>query len=184
MKAKPTSRRSKEDWVEAAMTALADGGIGAVRIEALARELNVTKGSFYWHFADLDALLSAVFESWEQHGTRGIIVLVEGQGGSPELRLRRLWEICSGPDIGPELALRDFARRDSRVAAIVDRVDEQRMGYLRKLLAAHGCSASELEARAMLIYSLLIGTYFIRVSHGRKRRKTVLDEAINLLLRV
>lgn len=165
------------------MRALARAGIGAVRVEALARELGVTKGSFYWHFADLEALLNAIFEAWEEGGTQRIIALVERSGGSPEARLKRLWEVCSGPDIGPELALRDFARRDARAAAIVERVDEARMGYLRTLFAAHGCEASETESRAMLLYSLLIGTYFIRARHGRKNRKAVLEDAIAHLLR-
>ena len=50
-------------------------------------------------------------------GTQRIIELVERTGGSPEARLKQLWEVCSGPDIGPELALRDFARRDERASA-------------------------------------------------------------------
>jgi len=177
-----SSRRSKSDWIGVATQALAREGIGAVRVEALARELGVTKGSFYWHFDDLDALLVAIFEAWEQDGTQRIIEAVEHEGGSPEMRLKRLWTICSGPGIGPELALRDFARRDARVAEIVERVDERRMGYLRSLLAAHGCDPDQVEARAMLVYSLLIGTYFIRVRHGRKSRQAVLGKAIAVLL--
>jgi AcrR family transcriptional regulator len=182
-KSKPeSSRRSKQDWIAIATQALAREGIGAVRVEALARELGVTKGSFYWHFDDLDALLMAIFEAWEQNGTQRIIDSVEQTGGSAEVRLRRLWAICSGPDIGPELALRDFARRDARVAEIVERVDERRVGYLRALLAAHGCRPDETEAKALLIYALLIGTYFIRVRHGRKSRQTILEQAISILL--
>lgn len=181
-KAEP-ARRTKQDWIAAALRALAREGIGGVRVEALARDLGVTKGSFYWHFADLEALHTAIFETWEDVGTQRIIALVEREGGSPEVRLKRLWEVCSGPDIGPELALRDFARHDARAAALVERVDQARMAYLRTLFAAHGCAADETEARAMLLYSLLIGTYFIRARHGRKSRKAVLEHAISHLLR-
>jgi AcrR family transcriptional regulator len=177
-----SSRRTRSDWITAATQSLAREGIGAVRVEALARELGVTKGSFYWHFEDLDALLVAIFEAWEQNGTQRIIDLVEREGGTAEAKMRHLWAICSGPNIGPELALRDFARRDARVAEIVERVDERRVSYLRTLLAAHGCRPDETEARAMLIYSLLIGSYFIRVRHGRKSRETVLEQAVSILL--
>lgn len=176
-------RRSKRDWIDVATRALARDGIGAVRVEALARELGVTKGSFYWHFADLEALLVAIYEAWEESGTQHVIALVESGGGSAEERLWRLRDLTSEPGIGPELALRDVARRDPRVAAIVERVDDQRMEYLRSLYAAHGCSLLEAEARAMIAYSLLIGSYFIRARHGRRSRKAVLEHSFAMLLR-
>ena len=61
----PTSRLSAQDWVAAALSALTRGGVSAVRIDVLARELEITRGSFYWHFKDRDALLTAVLEEWE-----------------------------------------------------------------------------------------------------------------------
>ena len=176
-------RKSKQDWIEVATHALARDGIGAVRVEALARELGVTKGSFYWHFADLQALLVAIYEAWEVSGTQRVIALVESGGGSAEERLRRLRDLTTEPGIGPELALRDLARRDARVAAIVERVDDQRMEYLRSLYAALGCSALEADARAMMAYSLLIGSYFIRARHGRRSRGAVLEHTFAMLLR-
>jgi AcrR family transcriptional regulator len=48
--------RSREDWIRAAGRRLAQGGAAAVAVEALARDLGVTKGSFYWHFRDRAAL--------------------------------------------------------------------------------------------------------------------------------
>ena len=51
-------------WVAAAFDALADGGIDAVRVEPLAKALGITKGSFYWHFADRRALLDAMLDAW------------------------------------------------------------------------------------------------------------------------
>ena len=41
----------KSDWLRAARLALLHGGVEAVRVERLARDLHVTKGSFYWHFS-------------------------------------------------------------------------------------------------------------------------------------
>ena len=56
----------KEDWLKAARLALLEGGVGAVRIEKLARDLRVTKGSFYWHFKDREQLLEALLREWEE----------------------------------------------------------------------------------------------------------------------
>ena len=41
-----------EDWARAALEAIAEDGVTAVAVEPLARSLGVTKGSFYWHFAN------------------------------------------------------------------------------------------------------------------------------------
>src|ERR671916_708238 len=62
-----------EDWVEAARTAMAEGGIEAVAVEPLARRLGVTKGSFYWHFKDRRALLEAMLGRWERESTEAVI---------------------------------------------------------------------------------------------------------------
>jgi AcrR family transcriptional regulator len=60
------SRRcTREDWLRAARLALLHGGPAAVRVEKLARDLRVTKGSFYWHFRDRGELLEALLEEWE-----------------------------------------------------------------------------------------------------------------------
>src|SRR6185503_7754202 len=61
-----TARLDADAWIAAAFDALAKGGIDAVRVEALAKALDITKGSFYWHFADRRALLDAMLEAWMQ----------------------------------------------------------------------------------------------------------------------
>src|SRR5258707_13517163 len=57
-------RLTADDWIEAGFAALADSGPNALRIGPLCERLNVTKGSFYWHFADMPAYRSALIESW------------------------------------------------------------------------------------------------------------------------
>lgn len=55
-----------EDWVRAAKRTIEERGVGAVAVEPLAKKLGVTKGSFYWHFENRDALLKATLERWEE----------------------------------------------------------------------------------------------------------------------
>ena len=49
-----SSRLDAQAWTNAALKTLARSGIDGVRVELLAKELSVTKGSFYWHFKDRD----------------------------------------------------------------------------------------------------------------------------------
>jgi AcrR family transcriptional regulator len=182
MEMRATRRRSRLDWIEAASAALARSGLAGVSVEALARKLGVTKGSFYWHFTDQPTLLVAILAHWAEHGTRDIIATVEAAGGAPAERIRRLWDVVSGPELRPELAIRDWARRDRRAAAAVAAVDNERMGYVRSLFRGHGCAARDAEARSLLLYSLLVGVYFIRADHGRRSSAAVRSDALESLL--
>lgn len=178
--AKP--RKSRAAWIEAGFEALRDGGVDAVRIERLATKLGVTKGSFYWHFNDRAALLEALIEVWESVGTYDVIDQTEVGGGDPAERLRRLWAETSSQELGAELAIRAWARSEPEVAARVQAVDNARVGYLRVLFRKIVADPEDAEARAMLMYSLLIGNVFIEARHGRRSRRRVLQRAIELLL--
>ena len=83
-------RLQASDWEDAALAAVAAHGLSGLAVEALARKLGVTKGSFYWHFESRDALLQAALERWEQRGTEEIIKTLEGLEGG-RARLERLF---------------------------------------------------------------------------------------------
>ncbi len=165
------------------MRALAAGGPDAVRIEALAKQLGVSKGGFYWHFADRGALLEETLDSWERSGTEDVIATVGSGSGDPRAKLRRLFELAPTAKglFAVELALRDWSRRDKGVAKRLRRVDDRRMGFLRSLFDEF-CAEEEAEARAMLAYSLFVGSYFISAAPSKKARARVMQLAIDRLL--
>src|SRR6476620_3996805 len=83
-------RLSAEDWTAAALAAIADGGIAAVAVERIAARLGATKGSFYVHFTNRDALVEATMQLWERACTDAIIDLVEA-AGDPRRKLSLLF---------------------------------------------------------------------------------------------
>jgi AcrR family transcriptional regulator len=177
-------RTPRGAWIDAATRALAAGGPDAVRIEALAKELGVSKGGFYWHFADRRALLEETLDAWEKTGTEDVIAGVEGGPEDPRAKLRRLFELAPSAQgqFAVELALRDWARRDGDVAGRLRRVDDRRLGYLRSLFAQFRPDEEDVEARALLTYSLFIGAYFVKTGQGKRSRAQVLRLAIDQLL--
>ena len=87
---KPRERRlSPDDWARAALGAIARGGVGAVAVETVAAELGATKGSFYWHFKNRDALIQAALDRWEHVGTEAVIGELEREP-DPVRRLRKV----------------------------------------------------------------------------------------------
>jgi AcrR family transcriptional regulator len=180
--AAPT-RTPRTSWIEEGLRALAAGGPDAVRIEVLAKALDVTKGGFYWQFDDRRALLEEMLDAWERVGVDEVIERVEGGGGDARAKLRRLSAIAGSSSEGLriDLAVRDWARRDQAVAKRLRRVDNRRMDYLRSLFGALCPNEDEIEARCILFYSLWIGNHFIAADHGARRRADVLKLALRRL---
>jgi AcrR family transcriptional regulator len=175
-------RTPRVAWIEAALQALSAGGPGAIRVEALAASLGVSKGGFYWHFKDRQALLTAMLDSWEKAMVEDVIAQVESQPAEPRAKLAHLFALASTVDFAVELAIRDWSRRDAEVAARLRRIDGRRMAYLRLLFGQFCASEEEVEARSMLTYSLFVGSYFIAAQHDGKSRSEVLQLAIDRLL--
>ena len=86
-------RTPRGAWVDAALQALAAGGPDAVRVEALAVSLGVSKGGFYWHFTDRRALLEEMLDTWEKAGTEDIIARVDSQPADPRAKVQQLFDL-------------------------------------------------------------------------------------------
>lgn len=177
-------RTPRDSWIEQGLRALGVGGPDAVRVEALAQALGVTKGGFYWHFDDRGALLDEMLDAWERVVTDEVIELVEAGGGDARDKLRRLAGIANSSEemIAVELAIRDWGRRDRAVARRLRRLDNRRMDYLRSLFSDFCADDDEVEARAMLHFSLFIGNRFITADHDGRSRADVLGLAMRRLL--
>ncbi|HGG65918.1 MAG TPA: TetR/AcrR family transcriptional regulator, partial [Rhodobacteraceae bacterium] len=88
-------RLSPTDWIQAAFRALTAGGPQAIRAEAIARALKVSKGSFYWHFKDVHALKQAMLDHWQQVATQDVIDLVESGAANAKARLQLLVSVST-----------------------------------------------------------------------------------------
>ncbi|MCU7727801.1 TetR/AcrR family transcriptional regulator [Actinoplanes sp. KI2] len=174
----------RERWIEQGLTALAAGGPDAVRVEALAKQLGVTKGGFYGYFADRDALLTAMLDTWERESIDEVLDRIEREGGDPKTKITRAGLLTfSGDRLLPiDLAIRDWARRDEAVAERLRRVDNRRMALLREMIGTFCADPDEVEARSVLAFCLLIGEHFLAADHGDRTRAQVLARAGDLIL--
>ena len=178
-------RTPRSAWVDAGLRALAAGGPDAVRVEPLAQALGVTKGGFYWHFADRQALLEEVLDSWERRVIDDIIEHIDRSGGDARARLRRLFGLASnlGDLMAVELAIREWGRRDPEVNARLRRVDDRRMEYMRSLFGQFIADPDDVEARCLLVSTLFIGNNLVTAGHGQRSRTDVARHALRWLLR-
>ncbi|MES2534387.1 MAG: TetR/AcrR family transcriptional regulator [Pseudomonadota bacterium] len=182
----PNTRLTREDWIAAAMDALVKKSIDGVRVEVLAIDLGITKGSFYSYFSSRQELLNAILETWEKSATTNVITRLEGGGKGPEERLRTLYRLSTVrvPDTpgGPlELAIRAWSRRDQAVAEVVQAIDAQREKYIAKLFREIGFSAFDAKVRATMYSAYLVGRNIFQQS-GHPPEQLNVHRAVEELL--
>ena len=151
------TRRGRDDWADAALDALAEGGLAAIAVEPLAVRLGTTKGSFYWHFANRDELVAAAVDRWERRYTDAIIDRLTPIADPAERLDALLAKVMGdGPVNRAELALLAHADHPA-VAQVLARVTERRVGFMTTAYQELGCPPTQARHRAILAYTLYIG---------------------------
>ncbi|MEH6624962.1 MAG: TetR/AcrR family transcriptional regulator [Motiliproteus sp.] len=150
----------REAWIHEAFSALADGGLECIKVEALAKRLKVTKGGFYWHFKNRNELLDALLLEWKRGRVETIHQQVSRDQPAAQT-LRQLLELYTdhtnprGRAI--ELAVRDWARNSETTAITVRAVDTERLDAVAGLFLKLNLSSQEAFSRAYLFYSYVFG---------------------------
>jgi AcrR family transcriptional regulator len=173
---------TRQDWTNAALDALAEHGVAGVAVDRLARELGVTRGSFYWHFSDRRELIDAALEQWEREYTTDLLPEVEAVE-DPVDRLRFVFrEVYERPVDRIEMALA-VAADDPLVAPVVARVTRTRRKLLRRIFTGLGLSEEEAFDRAWLAYAFYTGHHQLgRNDEIRVERPNHLDRIVDLLV--
>jgi AcrR family transcriptional regulator len=165
-------RLQREDWVEAALRRLATSGIDAVRVEVLATDLGVTKGSFYWHFTDRPDLLESVLHEWE---TTATVAGAVPEQATPSERMARFLELVTAYAEDPDRAALEssvlaWAQKDAAVAERVAAVEAARTANAERLLAEIGFPPSEAATWADIGYTTVVGMMSRSTRDPRFRR--------------
>lgn len=159
------SRLTRDDWLDAAFQAVVDGGFDKVRVLVLAQALGVTRGSFYWHFADHAELVSALLARWRTRELAANQAMAAPTSPDARADLEQLLENAlahAGVDLENmrfELALRGLGRRDPAVATMLLEVDAQRMALFTAKFLRYTGDATKAGELAVLFYLAIVGSY-------------------------
>lgn len=149
-------RLGPDDWARAALAALAEGGLGAVAVEPVAVRLGVSKGSFYWHFANRRALVEAALAYWEA-GTERIIARLEALD-EPVARMRTLLDLAFGDAENAAISFRLISEVDDPlVGDVVRRVSRRRLAFMQDVLRQLGQPEEEARRRVLAAYGGYLG---------------------------
>jgi AcrR family transcriptional regulator len=161
-------RLTRQDWIDAAIARLVKNGVDAVRVERLADEIGVSRGSFYWHFKSRRELLTAILEDWRQYQTRRIVERIRKNVDlTPLQRIVRLRMLpprtkTTSNAAAFELAIRAWAMRDKFANKVVDQVDAERLAFTGSLLRDAGMPEAEAAHWSLLGYAFTLGESLLR----------------------
>jgi AcrR family transcriptional regulator len=180
-----STRLSAQDWARAALKAIADGGLAAVAVEPLARTLGVTKGSFYAHYRNRDALIAAALAEWvRSHGDEGLAEFAAI--ADPAQRLRDLLTVVvhAVQPLAPSVHLSLIGdRNDPLVRDAVRRVDRARLKLLARTYRELGLPADRAASRARVAYAAILGLLHLAQTETDGPHSALLaDEAIAVFL--
>lgn len=177
-----TDQLSAKDWLDQGLKTLAKSGFTALKAEPLAKAMGVSRGSFYWHFADIGAFHAEILAHWRDVAAEQIIANVEAASRDDNplpLLLRRVF----GTPMTLENAVRTWATVDPAARAAVQAIDRRRLNYVENLLRQSGLAADVARARAQILYWAFLGFALSDQPLSRTRQAAVLDELQRMALR-
>jgi AcrR family transcriptional regulator len=170
---------SARDWLDQGLKTLAKDGFTALKAEPLAKAMRVSRGSFYWHFADIAAYHAAILARWHEVAAEQIIANVEAASKDENplaLLLRRVFS----ERLMLERAVRTWASVDPAARAAVQAIDRRRLSYVESLLMQAGLSAKEARTRAQILYWAFLGFALSDQQLPKARQQAVLDELLRI----
>ena len=180
------SELRKIKWIKGGFRALAKGGEGAIRVEAIARDIGVTKGGFYWDFKDLNDFKTAMLDFYQTIGTEAIINNSEKFQTPKEALLFIVNEAIKEPDdeLGGtkiKLAIREWASRDENARIRIQFIDNLRIETLKSIFQATGMAQKDAARNAQILYSAYIGYTNLRLVNPSLDGASLREFALSLI---
>jgi AcrR family transcriptional regulator len=174
-----TDQLSVQDWLDQGLKTLAASGFTALKAEPLAKAMGVSRGSFYWHFADIGAFHAAILNYWRQVAAEEIIADLEAIAGD-ESPLPVLLRRAFSGKLALERAIRSWATVDSTARNAVQAIDRRRLDYVESLLRDAGFSREAAQARARILYWTFIGFALSDKPLAKPQQEALLNELTRL----
>ncbi len=173
------ARLTKTDWLDHGLRTLAASGANALKVAPMSEALQVSRGSFYWHFKDIADFRSELLRCWRERTTDQIIEELEAQE-SEAGRLNYLMKRALNDDHRLDRAIRNWAAEDADVAKIVATVDAGRVAYVARMLEAVGVREPQASSRAAFMYWAYLGQAVVMDPRHASIAQTCLDEICDL----
>jgi len=177
-----TQRITKAQWLDMALEVLETDGVAGVRVEILAKRLEISKSGFYWHFKNRDDLLKDMLDYWTHELTEVLTTNQEMLALEPKQRLTRTAELILEYDLTRyDIPIRQWALQDEVAARAVRKVNRIRLDYIGGAFSELGFTGDDLDMRTMLFTCYHTWEAPMLREISRKRRRELIAKRIKLL---
>jgi AcrR family transcriptional regulator len=178
-----STRLSVEAWLEAGYALLAEDGVRALKVDRLCQQAGVTRGSFYWHFEDMDDYRAKLVESWNTFLDEDRQSLAELEALPPRERLSAMMIALVRPQHWMlERAMREWARTDPVAAANIRAADRRVLRTVTKAYADYGFAPADAKLRAELTFAAGIGLLHLAGSAAEAQKAAQHERLLDLML--
>ncbi len=175
------ARLTKTDWLKKGLQVLSSKGYTNLRLEYLCEQLEVTRGSFYHHFEDLNDYVDKLMDYWESN-SNAIMDGVAESGVTPLERLNLLQKEVFNIPAKLEVVIRAWATFNKTVLKYIRRIDRKRITFIAELYQEHGLSAQAAETTAKIEYATYIGVQNVYFMDPKKEGEEVYHEFERVLI--
>jgi AcrR family transcriptional regulator len=173
------ARRGREAWLIAGQQLLRQGGVGAVKLQALVDELGLTTGSFYHHFSGISDYLDELARFYATAEPAEAIRALAGVADGVQ-RLRLLDQQAEDRQMRKlDAAMRDWAGTNELAAESVRQVDDVLLRFIQEAFVDMGFDERGAQVRAHLFFAAGIA----RTRPPWPIGPTMVDEALEVLSR-
>ena len=171
---------SRQEWIQAGLNQLREFGCQAISGEKLARRLDVTRGSFYHHFKNMDEFVERMMDEWEELYT--LEQLQKAHSIDPQHEMTRLLEVAWNTDVDLEVAVRQWGFSNPIVRKRVEKIERLRLDHLCNLYGVLVNDAAKGRQLGTIAYYGLLGVMHASPRPGKAGLKTLILEIQRFLL--
>ena len=179
---KVSKRASKADWLNTALNQLKNGGVESIRVERLARSLNISKSGFYYHFRDRDHLLQSLLDYWRDLDEMPASQVDQNPDLGPREKLKLVYDVVNRADLSRlDSAIRQWARQDRKVYQIWRKAMQARVNLLKQIFLAAGFSDEEILMRARTAIAYKVSESELSADLTSKDRSRIEERQLDML---
>jgi len=146
---------------------LAEGGVEGIKIDRLCKRLNISIGSFYHHFVNIDDYMEKLAEAWEALMLQHLAESLD-RDAPPEERLRTFHDRIL--DLTPrlEVVVRAWSFSNEYTAKIVDKMDKKRMRMITTQFMELGFKNEDAKLLAEVEYATYLGVLNVCANRNKQ----------------
>ena len=176
-------RGSADVWLTAAYDALLETGVDSVKIQLLAKKLNLSRTSFYWFFKDRQALLDALISLWREKNTGNVIKQTTAYAETVTEAMLNVTDCWLNDDLFDsqfEFAVRSWALQSPEILQEIQNADHERLSALSRMFVKFGHSEQQADVRARTIYLVQIGYISMQTQEDLETRLKRIPEYVEV----